>query len=248
MSLNGKVAVVTGSGSGIGRACAIKLAQDGAAVAVWDLNGKGAEETVQEIVKNGGKAIAMVVDCASSAAIHEAANKVREQLGPITVLVNNAGMTGFTPVLDISEDHWDKMMAVNLKGPFLCCKEMIPDMRAAGWGRIVNISSSSIQTGAPAMAHYISSKGGVMGLTKALAIELAAENITVNSVPPGFIITPMLEASPIDPVAYAATMPMKRGGQPEDIANAVSYLASEGAGYVTGQTISVNGGRYLGSA
>lgn len=245
MSLNGKVAVVTGAGSGIGRACAVQLAKDGAAVAVWDLNGEGAQATVDQITGNGGKAIAMVVDCASSPAITDAVAKVHAELGPVTVLVNNAGMTGFAPIMDLTEDVWDRMITVNLKGPYLCIKATLPDMRAAGWGRIINISSSSTQTGAPAMAHYVASKGGVIGLTRALAIELAAENITVNHVPPGFIRTPMLESSPVDIGAYAETMPMKRPGEPEDIACAVSYFASEGANYVTGQTIGVNGGRYL---
>ena len=137
------------------------------------------------------------------------------------------------------------MIAVNLKGPFLCTRAMLPDMLAARWGRIVNISSSSAQTGAPAMAHYVASKGGVIGFTKALAIELAAKGVTVNNVPPGFIDTPMLRASPLDVDAVAAAAPMKRPGKPEDIAAAVSYLASEAAGYVTGQTLSVNGGRFL---
>ena len=245
MSLSGKTAVVTGGASGIGRACAIRLAEDGAAVSIWDLNVEGAEETASMIAKAGGKAIALKVDAASSANIHEAAEKTRAELGPITVLVNNAGMTGFVPFMDIDEAAWDKMMAVNLKGPFLCIKEILPDMRAAGWGRIVNISSSSMQTGAPAMAHYVSSKGGVIGLTKALAMELAAENITVNNVPPGFVVTPMLEASPVDVESYAQTMPMKRPGKPEDIANAVAFLASEASNYITGHTLSVNGGRYL---
>lgn len=248
MSLAGKVAVVTGGGSGIGRACAVRLAQDGATVAIWDLNGEGAQGTLDIIEKNGGKGLAQVVDCAKSAPIKEAVEKVHADLGPISVLVNNAGMTGFDLFSTITEEHWDRMMTVNLKGPFLVTQAILPDMRAAKWGRIVNITSSSIQTGAPAMAHYVASKGGLMGFSKALAIELAEEGITVNMVPPGFIRTPMLEASPVDVDAYAQTMPMKRAGTPEEMAAAVSYLASEGAGYITGQTISVNGGRYMGSA
>ncbi|MFT3967055.1 MAG: SDR family NAD(P)-dependent oxidoreductase [Sphingobium sp.] len=248
MSLVGKVAVVTGGGSGIGRACAVRLAQDGATVAVWDLNGEGAQGTVDIIEQNGGKGLAQVVDCAKSAPIKEALEKVHAELGPVSVLVNNAGMTGFDLFATITEEHWDRMMTVNLKGPFLVTQAILPDMRAAKWGRIVNITSSSIQTGAPAMAHYVASKGGLMGFSKALAIELAEEGITVNMVPPGFIRTPMLEASPVDVDAYAATMPMKRPGTPEELAAAVSYLASEGAAYITGQTISVNGGRYMGSA
>jgi 2-hydroxycyclohexanecarboxyl-CoA dehydrogenase len=140
------------------------------------------------------------------------------------------------------------MIAVNLKGPFLCTREVLPDMLKAAWGRIINITSSSTQTGAASMAHYVSSKGGLLGLTKALAMEFAAKGITANMVPPGFIDTPMLRASPVNVDAYAETVPVRRPGKPEDIAGACAYLASEEAGYVTGQTISVNGGRYLGSA
>jgi 2-hydroxycyclohexanecarboxyl-CoA dehydrogenase len=248
MSLIGKVAVVTGGGSGIGRGCAVRLAKDGCIVAVWDLNGEGAQGTVDIIEANGGKGLAMVVDCAKTAPIKEAVDKVHAELGQISVLVNNAGMTGFDLFQTITEDHWDRMMTVNLKGPFLVTQAILPDMRAAKWGRIVNITSSSIQTGAPAMAHYVASKGGLMGFSKALAVELAEEGITVNMVPPGFIRTPMLEASPVDVDAYSSTQLMKRAGTVEELAAAVAYLASEDAGYVTGQTISVNGGRYMGSA
>ena len=140
------------------------------------------------------------------------------------------------------------MIAVNLRGPYLCTREVLPDMLEAGWGRVINITSSSIQTGAAQMAHYVSSKAGLMGLTKSLAMEFSHAGITVNMVPPGFIDTPMLRASPVDVDAFAKTTPMKKPGKPEDIAAACAYLASEEAGYVTGQAISVNGGRYLGSA
>lgn len=136
-------------------------------------------------------------------------------------------------------------MAVNLKGPFLCTRAIIPDMLAAGWGRIINISSSSAQTGSQSQAHYVASKAGVIGFTKALAIEYASKGITVNNVPPGFVNTEGLRASPVDIEAFARITPMKRPGRPEDIAAAVAYLASEDAGYVTGHTLSVNGGRYL---
>ena len=245
MSLKNKVAVVTGGGKGIGRAISLQLAQDGAAVAVWDLDAKSTEETVASITQQGGKAIACVGDAASREGIAASLARTRSELGAVSILINNAGMTGFVPFLDISEEAWDRMIAVNLKGPFLCTRAMLPDMLSAGWGRIVNISSSSAQTGAPAMAHYVASKGGVIGFTKALAIEFAARGVTVNNIPPGFIDTPMLRASPLNVDAVAAAAPMKRPGKPEDIAAAVSYLASEAAGYVTGQTISVNGGRYL---
>ena len=245
MSLNGKVAVVTGGAKGIGRAISLQLAKDGAAISVWDLDAAGAEETVAIITRAGGRAIACAGDAASAAAIQSALTRTRAELGPVTILVNNAGMTGFVPIQDITEDAWDRMMRVNLKGPFLCTQASLPDMLAAGWGRIVNISSSSAQTGSPRMTHYAASKGGVIGFTKALAMELAPLGITVNNIPPGFVDTPMLRGAPINVETTIAASPMKRIGLPEDIAAACSYLVSEAAGYVTGQTLSVNGGRYL---
>ena len=248
MSLKGKVAIVTGAGSGIGRAIAVRLARDEAAIAVLDLNGEGAAETAKLITEAGGKAMALVADCANEKAIKEAAAKIRAEWGPITILVNNAGIATFVPYMDITEEVWDRTIAINLKGPHLCCREVIPDMLAAGWGRIINITSSSTQSGSVAQAHYVSSKGGLLGLTKALALEYAPTGITVNMVPPGFIDTPMLRGAPIDAEAFAKTLPMKRIGQPEDIAAACAYLASEEANYMTGQTISTNGGRYMGSA
>lgn len=245
MSLTGKVAIVTGGGSGIGRACSIQLARDGAAVSVWDLNGDGAKATVEMIEKEGGRAIACVGDAADAKQIAASLERTRSELGPVTILVNNAGITAFTGFRDIDEDAWDRMMRVNLKGPYLCTHAVIGDMLDAGWGRIINISSSSAQTGAPGMAHYAASKGGVIGFTKALAMEYAPTGITVNNIPPGFVHTPMLDASPVNIEAAAAMAPMKRPGKPEDIAAACSYLASEAANYVTGHTLSVNGGRYL---
>ncbi|MET7335381.1 3-oxoacyl-ACP reductase FabG [Nonomuraea sp. NPDC005650] len=245
MSLGGKVAVVTGGGRGIGRAIATVLAGRGAAVSVWDLSSEGAEETAAAIRAAGGTAIALAGDAADAAAVAAAATRTRSELGPVAILVNNAGVTAYEPFTSITEESWDRMIRINLKGPFLVTKELVTDMLEAGWGRIVNISSSSAQTGAPAMSHYVASKGGVIGLTKALAIEYADKGITVNHVPPGFIDTPLVREGPVDVDAVAATMPMKRAGRPEDVAYAVAYLASEGAGYVTGQTLSTNGGRYL---
>ncbi|MFI1050128.1 SDR family oxidoreductase [Streptomyces griseoruber] len=245
MSLQGKVAVVTGGARGIGRGIAAVLAAKGAAVAVWDLNTEGAEKTAAEIQAAGGTAVAVGGDAADAEAVARSAALTREALGPVTILVNNAGITAYEPFTGISESSWDRMIAINLKGPFLVTRELVPDMLEAGWGRIVNISSSSAQTGAPAMAHYAASKGGVIGLTRALAVEYIEKGITVNHVPPGFIDTPLVRQGPIDVEAAAATMPMRRAGTPEDVAHAVAYLASEEAGYVTGQTFSVNGGRYL---
>jgi len=245
MSLRGKVAVVTGGGSGIGRACSLQLAEDGAEVSVWDLNSEGAAETVARIEESGGRAIACVGDAADAEQIAASLARTRSELGPVTILVNNAGITQFCGFQQIDESAWDRMLRINLKGPYLCTQAVIGDMLAAGWGRIINISSSSAQSGAPGMAHYVASKGGVIGLTKALAMEYAPSGITVNNIPPGFVDTPMLRSSPIDVAAASAAALMQRPGKPEDIAAACSYLASEAANYVTGQTLSVNGGRYM---
>lgn len=245
MSRQNKVAVVTGSASGIGRAIALQLAKDGAAIAVWDLNGAGARETAAMIKDAGGRAIACQGNASSPDDIASALAHTQAELGPVTILVNNAAITGMIPFLEMTEELWDRMIQVNLKGPFLCTKAIIPDMLAAGWGRIINISSSSTQIGVAHMAHYVTSKSGINGFTKALAIEYAASGITVNTIPPGYIDTPMLRATARNFESSVAASPMKRAGKPEDIAAACAYLASEAAGYVTGQTISVNGGRYL---
>ena len=246
-SLNGRVAIVTGGGSGIGRAIAVRLAEDTAKIAIWDINLAGAEETAQMVRDAGGTAIAIDADCSDKAAIKAAADRTRAELGPIAILVNNAGIAPFTQFLESDDELFDKIIRINLRGPWLMTKECLPDMLAAKWGRIINITSSSVQTGSPMQAHYVASKGGLMGMTKALALEFAASGVTANMIPPGFIDTPMLRAAPIDAEAFAATLPMKRVGQPEDIAAAAAYLASEEASYITGQTISTNGGRYMGS-
>lgn len=246
-SLNGKVAVVTGAGSGIGRAIALRLAEDTARIAIFDINLEGAEETAKQIRDAGGTAIALNVDCSDKAAIKAAADRIRQELGPIAILVNNAGIAPFTPFLETEDDLFDKCVRINLRGPWLMTKELLPDMLAAGWGRVINITSSSVQTGSFGQGHYVASKGGLMGLTKALGLEFAASGVTFNMIPPGFIDTPMLRGAPVDVDAFAATLPMKRVGKPEDIAAAAAYLASEEASYITGQTISTNGGRYMGS-
>jgi 2-hydroxycyclohexanecarboxyl-CoA dehydrogenase len=246
-SLGSRVAVVTGGGSGIGRAIALRLAEDTAKIAIWELNLAGAEETAEMIRAAGGTAIAIQADCSDKAAIHAAAERTRAELGPIAILVNNAGIAPFKPFLETDDDEFDKVIRINLRGPWLVTKECLPGMLEAGWGRVINITSSSVQTGSPAQGHYVSSKGGLVGMTKTLALEFAASGVTFNMIPPGFVDTPMLRASPIDVEGYAATLPMKRVGKPEDIAAAAAYLAAEEASYITGQVISTNGGRYMGS-
>lgn len=252
-SLNGKVAVITGAGSGMGRAMAIRLAEDDARIAIWDINGEGAEETARLVREAGGTAIAITADCSDKAAIKAAADRTRRELGKIAILINNAGIAPFTPFLEVDEALLERVLRVNLIGPFLVTQECVPDMIEAKWGRIVNITSSSVQSGSALQTHYTSSKGGLLGFTKCLAMALGEHGITANMIPPGSIDTPMLRGAEIMQregaiEAYGAALPVKRIGQPEDIAAAAAFLVSEEAGYMTGQTISVNGGRYMGSA
>jgi 2-hydroxycyclohexanecarboxyl-CoA dehydrogenase len=252
-NLKGRVAVITGAGSGMGRAMATRLAEDEAAIAIWDINAQGAAETARMITEAGGKAIAITVDCSDQAAIKAAADQTRKELGPITILINNAGIAPFVKFLDTDTDLLDKVLHINLRGPFLVTQEIVPDMLAAKWGRIINITSSSTQTGSPMQSAYVSAKGGLLGLTKALALEFGGTGITANMIPPGSIDTPMLRGAAIMQTdgaidTYGSSLPVKRIGTGEDIAGAAAYLASEEAGYITGQTISVCGGRYMGSA
>lgn len=245
MSLAGKTAIVTGAASGIGLAAARRLAKDGASVAIWDINEEAAQAAAAELVKEGYKAIASRVDVSKRAEIDAAVKVAKEKFGPISILVNNAGISAFTPFMQITEEQWDRIMQVNLKSVLICTQAVLPDMLEAKWGRIINVSSSSAQTGAQTMVHYSASKGGVIAFTKSLAQELAPTGITVNNVPPGFVDTPMMRAGLGDKVDHIiAASPMKRAGRPEDMAGAIAFLASEDAGYITGHTLSVNGGRY----
>ena len=244
--LTGKNAIVTGAASGIGLATARRLAQEGANVALWDLNEAGAQTAASELTKAGHRAIASRVDVSKRKDVDAAVAQAHAELGPISILVNNAGMTLFRPFLDMTEEAWDQVMTVNLKSMLICTQAVLPDMLKASWGRVINVSSSSAQTGSANMTAYAASKGGVIAFTKALAQELADKGITVNNVPPGFIDTPMLRGSPIGSKVdqIAAASPMKRSGKPEDMAAAIAFLASDDAGYITGHTLSVNGGRY----
>jgi NAD(P)-dependent dehydrogenase (short-subunit alcohol dehydrogenase family) len=245
-----KVAVVTGAASGMGLGVARHLAAVGRRVALLDLDGDGATRAVEELRNAGADAVAAQVDVTDRAAVDDAMAKVRSELGPIGILVTSAGFDEFQAFTDITAESWAHMLAVNLTGTFNCVQSAIPDMLAARWGRIVTISSSSAQSGAARMAHYVASKGGVIGLTKALAVEYAPSGITVNTIPPGFIDTPMARRAEargdlpsID--AVAARTPVRRAGTPDDIAAACAFLCSEEAGYITGQSLNVNGGWYL---
>lgn len=243
-----RTALVTGAGSGMGKATALRLAREGRAVGVLDIDEAGADAVAEEITAAGGKALALVTDVSDRVRVEEAAAKLRAAFGPVTILINNAAVENFCPFTDIAEDNWDRLMAVNLKGPYILVQVLLPDMEAAGWGRIVNLSAIGAQIGAPNMVHYTATKGGVIALTRSLAVELGRKGITVNSVSPGFIDTPMARRA-IDgdkfPVHYEqilASYPIPRLGTAEEIAAACCFFASEDAGYITGQLLGVNGG------
>jgi NAD(P)-dependent dehydrogenase (short-subunit alcohol dehydrogenase family) len=248
MAAETRVAVVTGGGSGMGRATAARLAREGRSVGVLDINSTAAETVAREIVQAGGKAIALAADVSDRGQIEDAIARAHEMLGPVTILVNNAAIEDFCPFSIITEDVWDRLMAVNLKGAYMLVQEVLPDMLAASWGRIVNISAIGAQIGAPNMVLYTATKGGVIAMTRSMAVELGPKGITVNSVSPGFIDTPMARRA-IDgdkfPVPYEqilASYPIARLGRPEEIAAACAFFASEDAGYITGQLLGVNGG------
>ncbi len=247
-----RVAVVTGGASGIGLAIANRLANDGLAVAIFDRNREASEIAAGDIATSGGRALGLEVDVAEPEQIAAGIERTVAELGAPTVLVNNAGVEGFKRFLDISLETWERLLRVNLTGTFLCCQAVVPHMIEARWGRIVNISSSSAQGGQQLMAHYVSSKAGMIGLTKALALELGPHGITVNTIPPGFIDTPMLRASEAKGLlgegfdVHVGNTPVRRAGLPEDVAATTSFLVRDEASYVTGQVIGVNGGRNTG--
>ncbi len=248
-----RVAVVTGAASGIGLAIAERLVADGISVAIWDRDGAAADRAADKIAASapdGVTAVGYGVDVTDRPRVDAATLEVSEQLARPTILVNNAGVDLFKSFLKVSLEDWNRVLEVNLTGTFHCCQAIIPQMKQERWGRIVNISSSSAQGGQQFMAPYVSSKAGMIGLTKSLALEFGKYGITVNTIPPSFIVTPMLEEAAskglLGPGGIEEAIrntPVGRSGQPEDIAAATAFLVREDAGYVSGQVIGVNGGR-----
>ncbi|HET9784388.1 MAG TPA: 3-oxoacyl-[acyl-carrier-protein] reductase [Terriglobales bacterium] len=242
----GHVALVTGASQGIGRAVAVALAQDGAAVVCAARNRGKLEAVAAEIAAAGGRALALEMDMTSEESIKSGVKQALAQFGKLDILVNNAGLTRDQLAMRMSRADWDIVLQTNLTAAFLCSQAVLPGMVRGRWGRIINISSVVGLSGNPGQANYVASKAGLIGLTKSLALEVASRNITVNAVAPGFIATAMTAALPEGARAkLLERIPMGRIGGEEEVAAAVRFLASEPASYITGETLSVNGGLYL---
>ncbi len=246
----GRVAVVTGGASGMGRSICETFAAHGYRTVVLDIDGTAAHEVAEKLRAGGATALAHPADVTDREAVFAAMRRVRAEFGPIDILVTSAGLVGFAPFTQITPEDWNRVIEVNLTGTYHCAQAVIPDMLAAGWGRIVTISSSSAQRGSPGMVHYTASKGAVVAMTKALAREYAAHGITVNTIPPSGIDTPMSRKSQAaghlpDNATMAGAIPVGHLGAGEDIAAACLFLCSEQAGYITGQVLGVNGGSVI---
>ncbi len=246
MHLKDKNALVTGAAQGIGKAIALALAGHGANIVVSDINLELAAQTAEEIKKLGVKAVPMKMNIADLAEAEAGAKKIKEELGSIDVLVNNAGITKDALFMRMKKEDWDLVLNINLSGVFNLCKAVVPIMMKQRSGKIINIASIVGEMGNAGQANYAASKAGVIGLTKTLAREIASRGITVNAVAPGFIQTAMTDKIPEDAKQkMMAQIPLAKLGQPEDVANACLFLASSSADYITGQVINVNGGMLM---
>jgi 3-oxoacyl-[acyl-carrier protein] reductase len=246
-SLKDKVALVTGASQGIGRAIALAFAASGSKVAVAARQVAKLDDLVKEIEAAGGEALAVPLDVADPAQVKTAFAAVLAKFGKLDVLVNNAAITKDTLALRMKLEDWDAVLRTNLTGTYLCIQQALGAMLKARYGRIVNITSVVAQTGNAGQANYVSSKAGVIGLTRAIAVEVASRSITVNAVAPGFIETPMTDPlSPELKEKMKSMIPLGRFGTDKEIASAVMFLASDEAAYITGQVLDVNGGMYMG--
>jgi 3-oxoacyl-[acyl-carrier protein] reductase len=246
MDFKGQVALVTGGARGIGRSIAERLAAGGADIVVADIALDAAEETAGELAKTGVRAIASAADVADGESVASLIKESVEEMGRLDILVNNAGITRDGLVMRMKDEDWDSVLAINLKSVFLCSKEAVKVMAKQRYGRIVNIASVVAFMGNPGQANYSASKAGMVGLTKTVAREYASRGITANAVAPGFIVTAMTDALPENvKEEMLRAIPLGKFGTPGDVAEAVAFLASTNASYITGQAIHVNGGMYM---
>ena len=248
MDLKGKVAIVTGARRGMGKSHALKLADAGAKVVVSDISQEECQLVVDEIKKNRGEAIAVKCDVTKKGEVENMVKKAVDKWGKVNILVNNAGICQFKPFLELTEEEWDRTLNINLKGYFLCAQAAAKEMAKQKSGVIVNIASvamGQVGIGFLNLAHYCASKGGIVAMTEAMALELAPYNIRVNAISPGVIETPMIDPFKADPKAMEATLaqiPLRRVGKPEEVSNLVLFLASDASSYITGSTVVIDGG------
>ena len=242
--INERVAIVTGGAQGIGEGICFRLAEEGARVAIFDLNLAEAKKTAKEIEKSGGTALALKVDVSKSSEVDAAVKQVLSKFGKVDILVNNAGISLTSKVANMTEEIWDRTLDVNLKGVFLCCRAVIPHMKERKYGKIINIASILALRGSVYYAHYGATKAGVVAFTQGLAIELGPHNINVNAIGPGIIDTPMAAGDVESEFRQRLIkgIPLRRIGTPRDIANAALFLASDEATYITGQCLYICGG------
>jgi 2-hydroxycyclohexanecarboxyl-CoA dehydrogenase len=249
MGISGRNAVVTGGASGIGRAIALRLAREGADVAVLDVDVAGAGRVAGELGALGRRTVGLECDVASAASVAAAVERVRSALGPVHILVNDAGIASFVPVMEMAEAEWDRMIAVHLKGTFNCTRALLGDMVRARWGRVVNVASvAGLSGGGAGLAHYAAAKAGIIGFTKSVAAEMGPHGVTVNAIAPGLIDTPLLDRAGMPQEIRRIIVeraPVHRLGTPDDVAAACAFLVSEEASFVTGQVLSPNGGGWM---
>lgn len=241
-TLTGKVAVITGGRRGMGRSHALALAKQGATVVVTDIDKQSCDSVVDEVISTGGKASCYKLDVANVSEINEVFDAIISEHGRVDILINNAGIYTAVPALEMTEDQWNTMININLRGQFFCAQRAAKEMIKTGWGRIINIgsiASGGVGVGIANSSHYTATKGGIIGMTESLAVEFAPHNITVNVVAPGVIDTPMVDGAAS---TFLSGVPLKRMGKSEEVSAAVVFLSSEEASYITGSTMYVDGG------
>ncbi|NCE73701.1 SDR family oxidoreductase [Anaerotruncus sp. X29] len=248
MRLEGKKAVITGSASGFGKETALLFAREGAEISLLDINAESAQKVATEIAKIGGRAHVMQVDVSEEESVKSAFSQALEQMHTVDILINCAGYGRSSRIQDLTLEQWRRLIDVNMTGTFLCCREIIPHMVERQCGKIVNLASICAQTGRMVAVDYAGSKSGIVGITRALALQVAADGINVNAIAPGPVVTPLFEKNYTTEQmnSLLSTVPFKRKGTPTDIANLLLFLSSDESGWITGEVIAINGGAFIG--